>query len=42
MQNLCDEALAHGPLVINAFKALIVLVIGWTVAGIVAAWCATR
>lgn len=35
MQDFFDQAIAYGPLVINAIKALVVLVIGWAVAGIV-------
>ncbi|MDX1785209.1 MAG: mechanosensitive ion channel [Roseovarius sp.] len=35
MEEFFDEAALYGPLVINAVKALIVLVIGWIVAGLI-------
>ncbi len=36
MEQIIEQALSYGPLVINAFKALIVLILGWIVAGMVA------
>lgn len=36
MQEMLDQAGSFGPLLLNAIKALIILVVGWTVAGIVA------
>lgn len=36
MEQIIEEALSYGPLIINAIKALVVLIIGWIVAGMVA------
>lgn len=36
MEDLMEEALSYGPLLINAVKALLVLIVGWIVAGLVA------
>lgn len=36
MEDLIEQALSYGPLLINAAKALVVLIIGWIVAGMVA------
>lgn len=36
MEDFLDQAISYGPLIVNAVKALVVLVIGWIVAGLVA------
>ena len=36
MQEIIEEAISYGPLIISAAKALLVLVIGWLVAGMIA------
>lgn len=42
MQAIVEQAGFYGPLVLNSIKALIVLVIGWTVAGAVARYVRRR
>ena len=36
MRGLIDQMLSYGPLAIDAIKAMMVLIIGWFVAGLVA------
>ncbi len=35
MEEFFDEAISYGPLIIEAVKALVVLIVGWTIAGLI-------
>lgn len=42
MESITEQFGAYGPVIVNALKALIVLVIGWMIAGAVSAWARKR
>lgn len=42
MESIAGQLGAYGPLIVNALKALIILVIGWMIAGAISRWARAR
>lgn len=42
MDYIAEQLGSYGPIIVNALKALIVLVVGWIVAGVVSGWARAR